>query len=132
MSQTLSPSGYYDVAVGPDDTTFVAGKGIATQFDGETVNGDFFVAALDPTGQLVWLATGSGAGPPFGDELELVATDEGEVIAMITLSTSSEFEFGGVSIGELGYGPVLLRMSASGELLGYAPLFEEPTASTRM
>ncbi len=98
----------------PDGNAFVTGRvQQSTSFDGEVVtsagSNDPFVAKYAPSGQILWVRSGSGAGDNWAHDVE--ADDDGNSYA--TGIFSGSISFGGTSLSAAG--------DQDGFLVGYNP-----------
>ncbi|MEM9457022.1 MAG: hypothetical protein AAGF11_22785 [Myxococcota bacterium] len=126
--QTLGTSAYTSTTTGPDGTAYVSGGVINLTIDGEQVSGNFFVAAISPSGELGWVTTGGGAFPTteYWYEMDMVGDDE--IALLVMLEPFGVPEFGGVPLElELPFAqPVLFRLGTDGAVRGYDTLSELP------
>jgi hypothetical protein len=128
-SHAIDADGYHAAALGPDGTTYLAGSYVYDDVDGSQVQGEIFVVAIDPSGELQWIQTGAGGFATSEGLVALVVTEASE-LALVVVADGSAIEFAGMPVPIEGWRPLVVRMGLDGSPLGYRPLTETPPVST--
>lgn len=109
---------YYAAALGADGTTYVAGGNLFEDAEPESLEGSFFVEAIDRSGERAWILLGQGGYGIVPESISVAVTETDELILAAALG-GFDLTLGELPIEVDGYQVVVARIGLDGSVLDY-------------